>query len=480
LSNVANVVIPSGVQVQFDTIGAVSPADASQAVNIIGLGNAGSLTQANGTLNIGTGGMTLAGYTQNGGVLTNAGETHLGSFNQSAGSFGGTGGFTADRFSQSGGSTALAGDFTLLQGFQQGASGTVTVGGNTLITDTSGGIPLGNLSTAGTTSVVSFDGAIIQPPGAALESGGAASFTASNGAMPPRLFDIHLDGANNDFQSTLTLVGNNATVNAGGPLVVTLNVAGDSTLASSGNLSISGNAQNLTTTTTAGDIVQHGPLVVSGSSSFNAIVGDVLLMNEDNRLQSGVQANGRLVNIKGDMQGDEQKAAAAAAAAASAAAAAAAAATAAVASNASGQLALLPAITDNFSVVAVNIVGSIAAAGSGSALSAAGSGITGVQVEMREKVQSDQGGVVSVTLPPDSATSGTGFVFSLPEELIQKMFEPVTWSLEDGSALPAWLSFNPKTGEFTAAAVPDRAFPIHIHISWSGQKVIVVISERKI
>ena len=62
LSNVANVVIPTGTVVNFDTSGVVSPADSSSAVNIDSLGTLGSLTMANGELNI-QNNMTLDTFT---------------------------------------------------------------------------------------------------------------------------------------------------------------------------------------------------------------------------------------------------------------------------------------------------------------------------------------------------------------------------------------------------------------------------------
>ena len=116
LSNVANVVLPAGVTVSFNntaTGGATAASSLANAVNIDSLGSAGSLVQTQGFMNIGAGGMTLAGYTQSGGVLTNAGTTTLASYTQSGGSYSGTGAFAAGAFAQTGGSTALAGDLTV-------------------------------------------------------------------------------------------------------------------------------------------------------------------------------------------------------------------------------------------------------------------------------------------------------------------------------------------------------------------------------
>jgi len=48
----------------------------------------------------------------------------------------------------------------------------------------------------------------------------------------------------------------------------------------------------------------------------------------------------------------------------------------------------------------------------------------------------------------------------------------------NGTALPAWLKFEPQTQRFEAAAVPDGAFPLQVILIAGGQQILVVISER--
>jgi hypothetical protein len=123
--------------------------------------------------------------------------------------------------------------------------------------------------------------------------------------------------------------------------------------------------------------------------------------------------------------------------------------------------------------------GDLVSAGGSAGSTAAGAGSTpGVQIDVQQQPQPGQTGVVAVSVPPETATAGAGFSFVLPAELVMQLNSQVTVSLEDGSPLPAWLRFDPVTGEFRATAVPDRAFPVRVRLDWSGQQLLVVISER--
>ncbi|MDO9365005.1 MAG: YDG domain-containing protein [Methylotenera sp.] len=360
LANVANVLIPVGITVSFDTAGAVFPADASQVVHIAQLGSSGSLIQSDGSLDIGIGGMTLDSYTQSGGALTNAGPTTLSNLTQSGGSFTGEGDLTTESFTQTGGATAISEDFTATQSFSQTADGSLAVGGNTSITDTSGGMTIGNLNTSGTTTLTSTDGAISQVSGTTIVSGGDATITASDGGSPATYFDVTLDEEGNVFDGKVTVVGDNvtlsatgdldadvtaegnATVNAGGDLtaditaggdatltsggdmVAVLDVVGDSTLTSGGDLTVSGNSNDLTTVsggttvfgdttltgnlnaTSDGDITQTGPLDVMGTSNLVSTNGDITLDNPANAFGDNVTATGDNVTLAatGDLDAD--------------------------------------------------------------------------------------------------------------------------------------------------------------------------------
>ncbi|MFV0332784.1 MAG: beta strand repeat-containing protein, partial [Tropicimonas sp.] len=191
LSNVANVIIPGGVDVSFGTA-LVAPAEAGP-VNIDSLGSGGSVTQSAGELNIGSGGMTLAGFSQSGGATTSSGDILLGSFAQSGGSL----------------TTTNGADLTVTGEYGQSGGGTVSVSGDIHITDNSGGTTLGNITTGGALSVTSTDGAITQSGGSALIIGGQTRVSARHNGLPA---NITVDGNGNNFGGAFTANGANITV----------------------------------------------------------------------------------------------------------------------------------------------------------------------------------------------------------------------------------------------------------------------------
>ncbi len=290
LSNVANVVIPTGTVVTFDTSGAVGLADTSSAVNIDSLGTLGSLTMTDGTLNI-SNDMTLDTFTQNGGTLT-------------------AGNITLDTFAQTAGTTSTTGNFTVNDEFSQGTSGSISVGGDTSITDTTGGVIIGNLNTTGTTSITSSDGDITQAIGTTIVSGGIATLDAGTN-------DITLNNANNDFQSTVDATGRNIAITDVNDLEIVLHASGDSTLNAGGNLIVSGTTNDLTTTTTNGgtttfgdttvngnldvtsdgNITQTDKMVVVGAATLDAGTNDITLNNPNNDFQSTVNASGNDITL---------------------------------------------------------------------------------------------------------------------------------------------------------------------------------------
>ncbi|MBL8482883.1 MAG: autotransporter-associated beta strand repeat-containing protein, partial [Rhodocyclaceae bacterium] len=266
LSNVANVVIPSGTNVSFGTT-VVAPAQ-NGPVNIDSLGIAGGgLSQSGGTLNVGSGGITLDSYAQAGGTLYSLGNIALNSF------------------AQTGGNATTLGNFTVEQDFSQGHDGSLTVYGSTSIADHNGGLSLGNLVAHGTLEITSTDGGIGQTAGTALSVDGPSSFTASTGGNPA---DITLANAGNDFGGPVSLNGANVAINDG---------SGGLTL---GDTHASG---TLTATSTGGAIDQTAgaAIIVDGASSFSASTGgnpaDITLVNAGNDFGGPVTLNGANVAI---------------------------------------------------------------------------------------------------------------------------------------------------------------------------------------
>ncbi|MFA6396178.1 MAG: YDG domain-containing protein, partial [Sulfurimonas sp.] len=285
LSNVANVIIPTGVVVSFDTTGVVSPADVLGAVNIDSLGTLGSLTQTNGTLNIGSGGMSLNNYTQKGGTLSNGGTTILTSLIQNGGSFTGTGNITTGNLTQTGGSITTNGNLAVADGFSQGTSGSITVGGNTSISDSTVGIVIGNLTTTRDTMITSTGGDITQANGTVIIVGGDTTINANNGSANA---DITLDGNNNFIGA----------VNADGKNIILQDTIGGISI---GNLTSS---ENTTINSTSGEIVQGAPsdIIISGITNLNAANGatkyDITLDSANNDFIGIFNADGQNITIK--------------------------------------------------------------------------------------------------------------------------------------------------------------------------------------
>jgi multidrug efflux pump subunit AcrA (membrane-fusion protein) len=128
-----------------------------------------------------------------------------------------------------------------------------------------------------------------------------------------------------------------------------------------------------------------------------------------------------------------------------------------------------------------DVVSPASTASSGTRIAQDVSAVTapGVQVDVLESPQATRLGLVAVTLPAGSAIAGTGFVFLLPADLVVQFDEKIKVSLENGTPLPVWLRFDAAKGEFSATAVPDRAFPVRVRLEWAGKQLFVVISERQ-
>jgi filamentous hemagglutinin family protein len=110
---------------------------------------------------------------------------------------------------------------------------------------------------------------------------------------------------------------------------------------------------------------------------------------------------------------------------------------------------------------------------------AATAGTTGVELEVVERPNASVVGLISVTLPAETSTTGSGFTFKLPSDVAEQLSTEVRVTQADGKPLPNWLRFNASTNEFAASAVPDQAFPIRVRLDWAGQQLLVVISERQ-
>ena len=292
LANVANVVLPAGVNVTFAGP-AVAPA-VFGPVSIDSLGSAGALTVAGGSLNVAAGGMALDNLLVTGGTLTNAGATTATSFTQSGGTFAGTGAMSFVDFTQTAGTTNAGGDFTVSNSYAQTNPGVINVGGNVSITHTAGPLVMGNLSTTGNLSLTSLTGPISQAAGSALVAHGLTSATASAGGQPA---DITLSNAGNDLRGLVTVSGANVGVATSGNLAI----AGTATnLATSSGGATSFGQTTLTgglTTTSVGVITQTGPITTGAPSTITSLTGNVTLTDPNNSFFGATSLSGVDVTV---------------------------------------------------------------------------------------------------------------------------------------------------------------------------------------
>lgn len=121
------------------------------------------------------------------------------------------------------------------------------------------------------------------------------------------------------------------------------------------------------------------------------------------------------------------------------------------------------------------------ATGGGSAGQATSGGpnTSGISISLVKEPSVQQAGIITVSVPKEMATAGSGFSFPLPAQVTENSAgTPVTVTTQAGEPLPRWLSFNPETKTFVASAVPDGALPMQVVVTVGGVRTTVVISER--
>jgi hypothetical protein len=106
---------------------------------------------------------------------------------------------------------------------------------------------------------------------------------------------------------------------------------------------------------------------------------------------------------------------------------------------------------------------------------------SGVRVELVQRPEMQTAGLVTVSMPPNAATTGAGLTFVLPNELVSAITSAVNVeaTLVGGDPLPVWLRFDNSNGQFVIGDVADVSFPLEINVQLGSQAVTVVISERQ-
>ena len=88
-------------------------------------------------------------------------------------------------------------------------------------------------------------------------------------------------------------------------------------------------------------------------------------------------------------------------------------------------------------------------------------------------------GLVVVKVPKDTALTGSGFSFAVPQEIMNMVstIDQVDVTLSNGRGLPEWLSFDSSSMVFSAQAVPDGGLPLQVRVTIGGQSITLVVSE---
>lgn len=104
----------------------------------------------------------------------------------------------------------------------------------------------------------------------------------------------------------------------------------------------------------------------------------------------------------------------------------------------------------------------------------------GISITLVREPTAQATGVITVSLPKGTATSGNGFSFPLPEQVAAASTtgKPVKVTTMSGGPLPGWLRYDAKRKLFVATSVPDGAFPMQLLITVGAQNTTLVISER--
>jgi hypothetical protein len=103
-----------------------------------------------------------------------------------------------------------------------------------------------------------------------------------------------------------------------------------------------------------------------------------------------------------------------------------------------------------------------------------------ISVSLVKEPSVQQTGIITVSVPKEMATAGSGFSFPLPAQVTDQASANATIVVTTaaGQPLPGWLRFDAQTRSFVASAVPDGAFPMQAVVVIGGVRTTIVISER--
>ena len=286
-ANVSEVIINNGATVEFS--GGTAP------VELEALRQNGRLQMVEGTLNLGSGGLTLNGLLQSGGAINVAGQVTLDSLVQNSGLF------------------EAAGNVAVRYDFGQSGDGKMTIMGDADFTDNLGGIQFGDLKISGSTQVTSTGGAVSQLAGTALSFEGPLRLSAGTSAISLEAADNVLGGpvtiasasdvmlaAKGKLGVTVAGASGSVALRAAGDLNAVVNTVGSMTLTTTdgGKVTAEGSAANLT-------INSSGAVLLGTTKIANTLeiqgVGDIL-ETAPWAVMVGGPAKGQSVNGKIDVR----------------------------------------------------------------------------------------------------------------------------------------------------------------------------------
>ena len=321
LNNVANVVIPNGVTVSFNTSAIVPPAQlGTVSIDSLG-GSGGNLSQNSGTLNVGTGGISLGTLTLTGGNLSSQGTVMLTTYNQSNGTSAFSGDLLTTNYLQSGGDTTVNGNLNAQTYNQSGGSSTV-LGALTTVnylqsngtTTVTGNLTSGNMTlTGGTTNALSnltVSNTLDQQAGNLSVTGnttaGNISLSGGNLTANGSLTTGNLSQSNGTLTAnssvtvngTYNLSGGNATI-AGNLTTQTYNQSGGSATVL-GTFNSTNYLQSNGTTTFTGNLTSGNMTLTGGSTNAlsNLVVTNTLDQQAGNLSITGNTTAGN-INLSG-------------------------------------------------------------------------------------------------------------------------------------------------------------------------------------
>lgn len=100
-----------------------------------------------------------------------------------------------------------------------------------------------------------------------------------------------------------------------------------------------------------------------------------------------------------------------------------------------------------------------------------------MRVAVIERPSTTVSGLVAITVPTGTATTGSGLVVELPPDVVPSADTAVTLARADGRPLPSWIRFSKDDRSVVLSAVPDGGLPIQLALTVGGQRVVVQISE---